>query len=32
MSSTDVYMPMYYAGKAIRENEKRIVEEVFGTK
>ena len=32
MSSTDVYMPMYYAGKAIREDENRIVEEVFGKK
>lgn len=30
MSSTPVYMPMYYAGKAIRENEKRIAQEVFG--
>lgn len=30
MSSTPVYMPMYYAGKAIRENEKRVVREVFG--
>lgn len=30
MSSTTVYMPMYYAGKAIRENEKRIAQEVFG--
>ena len=30
MSSTPVYMPMYYAEKAIRENEKRIVQEVFG--
>jgi hypothetical protein len=29
MSSTDVYMPMYYAEKAIRENERRVVEEVF---
>ena len=32
MSSTDVYMPMYYAEKAIRENERRIVEEVFSEK
>ena len=30
MSSTDVYMPMYHAGKAIRDNEKRVAEEVFG--
>lgn len=30
MSSTTVYMPMYYAEKAIRENERLIVEEVFG--
>ena len=29
-SSTPVYMPMYWAGKAIRENEKRIIEEVLG--
>lgn len=27
---TPAYMPMYYAEKAIRENEKRIVQEVFG--
>lgn len=31
MSSTDTYMPMYYAGKAIRENQDRIIREVFGT-
>ena len=30
MSSTDTYMPMYYAGKAIRENERRVIQEVFG--
>ena len=30
MSSTPVYMPMYYAGKAVRENIKRVVREVFG--
>lgn len=29
MSSTPVYMPMYYAGKAIRENEKRVAQGVF---
>ena len=29
MSSTTVYMPMYYAGKAIRENAERIAQEVF---
>lgn len=29
MSSTDTYMPMYYAGKAIRENERRVIREVF---
>ena len=28
---TKAYMPMYYAGKAIRENMRRVVEEVFGT-
>lgn len=27
---TPAYMPMYYAEKAIRENEKRVVQEVFG--
>ena len=27
---TPAYMPMYYAQKAIRENEKRIAQEVFG--
>ena len=32
MSSTPVYMPMYYAGKAIRENMKRVIEEVFSRK
>ena len=32
LQGTEAEMPMYYAGKAIRENEKRIVEEVFGTK
>ena len=31
MSSIDVQMPMYYAGKAIRENAKKVAEEVFGT-
>ena len=30
MSSTDTYMPMYYAGKAIRENEQKVMREVFG--
>lgn len=30
MSSTPVYMPMYWAEKAIRENERRVVKEVFG--
>lgn len=29
-TGTPAYMPMYYAGRAIRENTKRIVEEVFG--
>lgn len=29
-TGTPAYMPMYYAEKAIRENEKRIVQEVFG--
>ena len=28
---TPAEMPMYYAGKAIRENAKRVVEEVFRT-
>ena len=27
---TPAYMPMYYAEKAIRDNERRIVQEVFG--
>lgn len=27
---TPAYMPMYYAGKAIRDNTKRIMREVFG--
>jgi hypothetical protein len=27
---TPAYMPMYYAGKVIRENERRIAREVFG--
>lgn len=27
---TPAYMPMYYAEKAIRENERRVVQEVFG--
>lgn len=30
MSSTPVYMPMYYAGKAVRDNMKRVVKEVMG--
>jgi hypothetical protein len=30
MSSTDVYMPMYYAGKKMREEMPRVVKEVFG--
>jgi len=29
LEGTRAYMPMYHAGKAIRENEKRIVQEVF---
>lgn len=27
---TPAYMPMYYAERAIRENERRVVQEVFG--
>ena len=30
MSSTDTYMPMYYAGKTIRENMDKVIREVFG--
>ena len=30
LQGTEAEMPMYYAGRAIRENEKRIVREVFG--
>ena len=30
MSSTDVHMPMYYAGKKMREEMPRIMKEVFG--
>lgn len=30
LQGTEAEMPMYYAGKAIRENEKRIIKEVFG--
>lgn len=30
MSSTDVYMPMYYAEKKMREEMPRVVKEVFG--
>ena len=29
IEGTPAYMPMYYAGRAIRENMKRIAEEVF---
>ena len=29
LTETPTYAPMYYAGKAIRENAKRIAEEVF---
>jgi len=31
-TSTPAYMPMYYAGKKIREELPRVVREVFGTK
>ena len=30
MSSTDTYMPMYYAGKTVRENMDKVIREVFG--
>lgn len=30
LTGTKAEMPMYYAGRAIRENEKRIVKEIFG--
>ena len=30
MSSTDSYMPMYWAGKAIRDNIEKVAREVFG--
>lgn len=30
LQGTEAEMPMYYAERAIRENEKRIVQEVFG--
>ena len=30
LEGTPAYMPMYYAERAIRENERRIVQEVFG--
>lgn len=30
LQGTEAEMPMYYAGKAIRDNERRIVKEVFG--
>lgn len=30
MSSTPVYMPMYWAGKAVRDNLRRVEKEVFG--
>lgn len=29
MSSTDSYMPMFYAGKKIRKNARRVMKEVF---
>lgn len=29
-TGTTAYMPMFYAGEAMRQNEKRIVKEVFG--
>ena len=32
LQGTEAEMPMYYAGKAIRENERRVIEEVFGKK
>ena len=32
LQGTEAEMPMYYAEKAIRENEKRVFEEVFGRK
>lgn len=31
LEGTPVYAPMFYAEKAMRENVKRVVEEVFGT-
>lgn len=30
LTGTKAQMPMYYAARAIRENEKRVVREVFG--
>lgn len=30
LEGTPAYMPMFYAGKAIRENERRVFREVFG--
>ena len=30
LEGTPAYMPMYYAGRAVRENAQRIVREVFG--
>lgn len=30
LEGTPAEMPMYYAGRAIRENAKRVVQEVFG--
>ena len=30
LEGTEAEMPMYYAGRAIRNNERRIVKEVFG--
>ena len=30
LEGTEAAMPMYYAGRAIRNNERRVVKEVFG--
>ena len=30
LQGTEAEMPMYYADKAIRENERKVVKEVFG--
>ena len=30
LEGTEAEMPMYYAGRAIRNNERRVVKEVFG--